>query len=68
MFFKTILSALALNSVSAGFNSGFGFCDPFGPETVKDFKVDDYMGNWYQIAQDKEEAMETKDMRDCTTM
>ena len=52
MKFGTVLTALALESVSAHW--GVGWCDPFGPETVKDFKVDDYAGNWYQIESDKD--------------
>ena len=47
----TILTAVALSGVSA--NWGVGWCDPFGPETVKNFEVAEYMGNWYQIESDK---------------
>ena len=65
MLKKTILGAIALNGASAGSNWGLGWCDPFGPETVKDFKVADYMGNWYQITSDKDFSSEGN--RDCVT-
>ena len=52
MLSGTILTAIALNGVNAHW--GVGWCDPFGPETVKNFEVASYVGDWYQIQADKD--------------
>jgi lipocalin len=60
----TILTALALNEVSAAVNWGIGWCDPFmGLRTKPDFEVPRYMGTWYQVQCDK--GFSSAEKRNC---
>jgi len=49
----SILGAIALAGQSVSANWGIGWCDPFGPETKKDFEIERYAGNWYNIKYEK---------------
>jgi len=48
------LASLTLTGQEANAYWGVGFCDPFGPAAVSDFKLADYAGNWYEIKRDKD--------------
>jgi len=57
-FGTTGLAILASVTMSGqevnAFNWGIGFCNPFGPEVVKEFDIEKYMGNWYNVVKDKD--------------
>ena len=49
------LASLTLSGQEVnGFNWNIGWCDPFGPKVVQDFDIERYMGNWYNLAKDKD--------------